>query len=246
MAFIDEVNAVDLGQRVRAKVPLVAVGFLAAALVAGFAMFGALQPPVAVVGTASDEQQVASDGPIEKQGVEVPSESAAASEEESPVDAAASPETIVVHVGGCVAMPGVYRVASDARLDDAVSVAGGMTAEAAADAVNLAAHLEDGQQVLVPSCEQVAEGQWALSPSGATAMIPGTGDALGGAGAAPLNVNQATVEQLTQLSGIGDALAQRIVADRDKNGPFASVDDLVRVSGIGKKKLDGFREDVCV
>lgn len=61
-----------------------------------------------------------------------------------------------------------------------------------------------------------------------------------------MNVNRATAEQLTQLNGIGDALAQRIVADRDKNGPFSSVDDLTRVSGIGEKKLEGFRDDVCV
>lgn len=76
-------------------------------------------------------------------------------------DGAEDSPSIMVHVGGCVAVPGVYELAPDARLDDAVRAAGGMTEEAAPDSVNLAALLQDGQQVIVPSARQVEEGQWA-------------------------------------------------------------------------------------
>ena len=238
MGFVDEVNQMDLDKRLRAKAPLVAVAAIAAALVATVGLMGALQPPVTVVGDGGGEADAAPARAAE--AGDAPSEEGGETGGSAPAE---EPPTIVVHVGGCVAVPGVYELAADARLDDAVRAAGGTTEEAVPDSVNLAAPLEDGQQVIVPSVSQVEEGQWdggsALGSQGESGQ--GTGAPSG-----PLNVNRASAEQLTQLNGIGEALAQRIVADRDKNGLFSSVDDLTRVSGIGEKKLEGFRDDVCV
>lgn len=241
MGFIDEVNQMDLDKRLRARAPLVAVAAIAAMLVAAVGLMGALQPPVAVVGDG-DLAASAPDSSAPPSGDALPEGGQAQGEGADGSDGAEDSPSIMVHVGGCVAVPGVYELAPDARLDDAVRAAGGMTEEAAPDSVNLAALLQDGQQVIVPSARQVEEGQWAQG--GAPGQ--GEGGEAGGASSGPLNVNRATAEQLTQLNGIGDALAQRIVADRDKNGPFSSVDDLTRVSGIGEKKLEGFRDDVCV
>lgn len=277
MSFIDEVNAVELGQKAKAKAPLIVAGAVVVLLAAGVAAFAALQPPVTVVNAA---QQGAAGGADETDGGDdVAQGDAAASGQGEGAEGATGgngdaqgsnssgsagtatgtgapaiadstgDSALYVHVGGCVAVPGLYRMAPGARLDDAVRAAGGMTSDAAFDAVNLAALLEDGQQIIVPSKDQVEGGQWGQGISQRGANGSGASATQGSGAAAssgPLNLNQATAEQLVQLNGIGEALAQRIVADREKNGPFSSVDDLTRVSGIGEKKLEGFRDDVCV
>lgn len=269
MSFIDEVNAVELGQKAKAKAPLIAAGAVALLLAGGVAAFAAFRPPVTVVSTAQQEDSGATADGVEhgdgagQEGAEAlgsgeGSEGASGGEDSAqgsglsgnagtgaPATADTAGDSVLyVHVGGCVAVPGLYRMAPGARLDDAVRAAGGMTGDAASDAVNLAALLEDGQQVIVPSKQQVAEGQWGQGAASSAGSAPREGGSAASGG--PLNVNQATAEQLVQLNGIGEALAQRIVADREKNGPFSSVDDLTRVSGIGEKKLEGFRDDVCV
>lgn len=269
MSFIDEVNAVELGQKAKAKAPLIAAGAVALLLAGGVAAFAAFQPPVTVVSAAQQEDSGATADGAEhgdgsgQEGAEASgsgegSEGASGGEDSAqgsglsgnagtgaPATADTAGDSVLyVHVGGCVAVPGLYRMAPGARLDDAVRAAGGMTGDAASDAVNLAALLEDGQQVIVPSKQQVAEGQWGQGGASSAGSAPREDGSAASGG--PLNVNQATAEQLVQLNGIGEALAQRIVADREKNGPFSSVDDLTRVSGIGEKKLEGFRDDVCV
>ena len=139
---------------------------------------------------------------------------------------------LVVHVAGAVRRPGVYRLRAGARVADAVERAGGARRRADLGAVNLAAELQDGRQVLVPL--RAKGGVAAANAAGATA--PGV----------PLNLNTATVEQLDELDGIGPATAQQIVAYREAHGGFGSVEELDQVPGIGETRLAALREKVRV
>jgi competence protein ComEA len=144
----------------------------------------------------------------------------------------------LVHVAGAVRRPGVYRLRAGKRIDDALRMAGGPTRQADLAAVNLAAKVEDGRQVLVP--ERARRG---------TAALPAS--AAGGAGPAaspgvPVNLNTATLEQLDALEGIGPATAQSILDFREEQGGFGSVEELGEIPGIGEKRLATLREAVTV
>ena len=133
---------------------------------------------------------------------------------------------LVVHVVGAVRRPGLFRVAEGARIADALGRAGGPTRRADLSAVNLAAPLADGQQVVVP----VRLPPGAAPPSGAT-----------GAGA-KVSLGIATIEQLDELPGIGPVTAQKIVDWRTAHGPFRSVEELDDVPGIGPARIEQLRE----
>ena len=136
---------------------------------------------------------------------------------------------VVVHVAGAVRSPGLYRLAEGSRIADAVARAGGANGDADTAAVNLAAPLADGMQVLVPS--RVADAGGAVARGG------------GAAGPQPrLSLSAATVEQLDALPGIGPVTAQKIVDWRTRNGGFRSVDDLDAVPGIGPARVEQLRE----
>ncbi len=149
-------------------------------------------------------------------------------------DAGAS-GTLVIHVAGAVRRPGVYRLGAGARVAAAVRRAGGATRRADLDALNLAAKLTDGRQVLVPERAPTAGGG-AASAAGSTgsAAVPGP----------PLNLNSATADQLATLDGIGPAMAAKIIAYRQAQGGFGSVDELDQVPGIGPKRLAALRDRV--
>ena len=128
--------------------------------------------------------------------------------------------TIVVDVAGAVARPGLYHLRRGARVADAVARAGGLTRRAERTAVNLAAPVSDGQQVLVA----------ARGASGAAA--PG-----GSASNGPVSLSSATAEQLDALPGVGPVTAQKIIAYRQQHGPFASVEALDAIPGIGPARI---------
>jgi competence protein ComEA len=133
---------------------------------------------------------------------------------------------VTVHVAGAVRHPGVYRFPAGARVNDALRRAGGPRAHADLDAVNLAAKLDDGRQILVPLRAAAAPGLAAVPPAGATT-----------APAAPVNLNTATLEQLDTLDGVGPGIAQRILDYRAQHGGFRRVEELGEVPGIGAKRL---------
>jgi competence protein ComEA len=144
---------------------------------------------------------------------------------------------VVVHVAGAVRRPGVYRLRAGARVDDAVRRAGGALRGADLTAVNLAARAEDGRQVVVPLRAPAATG---AAAGGAATGGPAAGPAV------PLNLNQATAEQLDALDGIGPGLAAKILAFREQHGGFAAVDELDQVPGIGAGRLQALRDLVTV
>jgi competence protein ComEA len=133
---------------------------------------------------------------------------------------AASMRQLVVDVAGAVRRPGLYRLEPGARVADAVAAAGGATRRANVDAVNLAAPLADGLQVVVP-------------PRGAASAAAGGTPSP----AAPVDLNSASVEQLDALPGIGPSTAQKIVDFRQAHGAFHSVDELDAVPGIGAGRI---------
>lgn len=153
-------------------------------------------------------------------------------------------KTYRVHVDGAVANPGVIEISGDdVRVDDAVSLCGGLTEGADTTLVNLAEPLVDGAKIHIPEQGE----QQVVAPGSAAA---GQATSSGGGGGAPtqalININTATVEELQQLKGIGEVTAQAIVDERTNNGPFASVEDLMRVSGIGQKKFEAVQGSICV
>jgi competence protein ComEA len=146
----------------------------------------------------------------------------------------------VVQVAGAVRRPGVYRLGPGARVIDAVRRAGGATRHADVTAVNLAARLEDGRQIIVPR-----RGRGPPAAAGATAGMPGAG-AGAGAPAQPVDLNTASAEQLDALDGVGPETARKIMAYRAQHGGFRSVDELDQVPGIGAKRLAALRPLVRV
>ena len=155
--------------------------------------------------------------------------------------------SVVVHVTGAVIRPGVVTLGEGSRVNDAIGAAGGVSPDADTQQLNLARVLTDGEQIRVPRIGEVLPDP---APQPGAAVTPGTGTAPGkpGAGSASgiVNINTASASDLEKLPGIGPALAQRIVEYRDSHGPFASVDALTDVPGIGKAKLEALREQATV
>ena len=155
-------------------------------------------------------------------------------------------QDIFVHVAGAVRRPGLYRVPSAARVAEALERAGGPLRRAELAAVNLAARMEDGQQVVVPAAGAVpvAGAAGARASPGTAGAVPGAAGAVPGAAGVKLSLAAATVDQLEELDGIGPTLAGRIIEYRDAHGGFRSVEQLREVDGIGEKRFATLREAV--
>jgi competence protein ComEA len=157
---------------------------------------------------------------------------------------------VLVYVAGAVVHPGVYAISGEARAQDALAKAGGPTRDADLVAVNLAAHVSDGDEIAVPHQGDVrsttpARSAHRRASSGAsrrTRRRPRSGDrstdGTGAAAAAIVDINAADAHALAELPGIGQTLAERIVEFRSLNGSFASVDGLADVSGITPQRLE--------
>ena len=145
--------------------------------------------------------------------------------------------SVVVYVDGAVVMPGVYTLSQETpRICDAVDAAGGPSDTADISELNLAKPIKDGDKIHVPQ-----EGEKQV-PSSENSVEPSSKNSE----QSLVNINVATEEELTKLPGVGKSMAQAIVKDRDKNGPFSKAEDLMRVSGIGEKKFERMKDYVCV
>jgi competence protein ComEA len=144
----------------------------------------------------------------------------------------ASEGRIYVHVAGAVRRPRLMTLPPGSRVADALGRAGGPTPRADLTAINLAARLTDGQQVVVPTAGR----------AGAPAAPAGASAAQSGAPAGQVHLSTATVDQLDGIDGIGPTLAERIIEYRDSHGGFSSLDELAQVDGIGEKRLATLRE----
>lgn len=144
----------------------------------------------------------------------------------------AGTQLMVVDVAGNVRRPGLYRLPPGSRVDAAIAAAGGATRKAQLDAVNLAAPVADGEQIVVPG-------------SGAGGAAAVSSPAAGSSPSAPLDLNTATLEQLDALPGVGPVTAQKILDYRRQHGAFSSVDELDAIPGIGPARLDTLRDLVA-
>jgi competence protein ComEA len=152
-----------------------------------------------------------------------------------PTAAPTTPPTLApvrVYVSGAVKTPGVYTLAPLSLVDDAVKAAGGATAEADLDRINLALEVRDQQQIYVPRKGESAQ--------------PTTTNVAPASSATRVNINTATLADLDKLPKIGPATAQRIIDYRTQNGPFKKIEDLKNVSGIGDVTFEGLKDLVTV
>lgn len=223
-----ETAGASRGMRVGVGAAIVIVLVVAAGVV-GVAVWRGATAPVEVVsehgaGPAQEQSATATDGTGQSG--------------RGPTAATGTAE-IFAHVSGAVEEPGLYALADDARVMDAISAAGGLRDDAAADGVNLARPVSDEEQIIVPTQEEWESGDVPAQAGGSTEEKGVTAGAI-------VDLNAADASQLETLPGIGPALAQRIIAWRDQNGRFSSVDDLLAVSGIGEKVLAGLRDVVRV
>jgi len=151
---------------------------------------------------------------------------------------------VVVYVCGNVHKPGVYHLTSGLRVADAITKAGGASADADLEQLNLAQVLSDAMKIVVPKKGQLLAFDVTAAPADAYGVSHQRSGRHGGRSShklqpgQTLDVNTATESELTQLPGVGPGLARRIIEYRTANGPFQTVDDLQNVSGIGPSKFD--------
>ncbi|WP_347862709.1 helix-hairpin-helix domain-containing protein [Salimicrobium sp. PL1-032A] len=150
-------------------------------------------------------------------------------EDEEGEDASpAAPEPIIVDIKGSVKRPGVYEGTSTMRVHEIVDLAGGFTEDADETSVNLAQKIEDEMVVLVASTGNSEEGTSVIEQSD------------------KVRINQAALEEITSINGIGPSKAEAIIAYREENGNFKKIEDLLEVSGIGEKTLENMKEDIQI
>ena len=161
---------------------------------------------------------------------ETEEEGAAPQEEQEPA------ETVYVYVCGAVNAPGVYELNEDARVFEAITLAGGMTAEAAPEAVSQARTVADGEQIYVPTVREVQ-----MQGAGVEDIVTGNADVNG-----KVNINTAGKEELMTLTGIGEAKAQSILDYREEHGRFGSIEDLMLIEGIKEGVFNKIKEDITI
>lgn len=144
-----------------------------------------------------------------------------------------SPQPVMVDISGAVNQMGVYALPYGSRVMDAIEAAGGLSAGAVTQSLNMAAILEDGQKVWVPQATATPQPGLPL-PERAVGI-----DIL-------VNINLASQSQLEELPGIGEVIARRIIAYRESNGPFMKIEDITKVEGIGEVKFAGIKDLITV
>ena len=195
---------------------------------------------------ASDLSDDVTDGETEREG-----ESATESESETETvtlqvdDGSIDTDSAVikdikVYVCGAVQRPDVYEISADSRIVDAVSAAGGFAIDAYPEAMNLAETVSDGSRIYVPTKEEV---------DALAVVYSDTGSGSGGTtsnSTGRVNINTATLEELTTLPGIGDTRARAIIDYREQNGAFGNIEDIMQVTGIKEKSFSKIKDSICV
>ena len=149
-----------------------------------------------------------------------------------------SPEPIQVFVTGAVVNPGLYKLAANSRVGDAIQAAGGFSTQAYSQTLNLAALMHDGERIFVPfQPTEIPADDTSRSRSIEVQTIDPYQQ---------ININTANQSELELLPGIGPAIAQRIIEYRESNGPFSNIEDIEKVSGIGPAKFDAIKELITV
>ena len=191
--------------------------------------FSALAAALVAAGCAGKDEESLEELSVSAES-ETEEEGAAPQEEQEPA------ETVYVYVCGAVNAPGVYELKKDARVFEAITLAGGMTAEAAPEAVSQARTVADGEQIYVPTVREVQ-----MQGSGVEDIVTGNADVSG-----KININTAGKEELMTLTGIGEAKAQSILDYREEHGQFGSIEDLMLIEGIKEGVFNKIKEDITI
>ena len=191
--------------------------------------FSALAAALVAAGCAGKDEESLEELSVSAES-ETEEEGAVPQEEQEPA------ETVYVYVCGAVNAPGVYELKKDARVFEAITLAGGMTAEAAPEAVSQASTVADGEQIYVPTVREVQ-----MQGSGVEDIVTGNADVSG-----KININTAGKEELMTLTGIGEAKAQSILDYREEHGQFGSIEDLMLIEGIKEGVFNKIKEDITI
>lgn len=157
---------------------------------------------------------------------------------------------IMIHVSGAVISPGVVSVTQGARIADIIEAAGGFSKDCDLSEINLAAYAVDGMKIHIPHLGEtpslILPNIIAPSPSQNFSSLPPQQAASKTGPSEKININTATLPQLTQLNGIGESIAQKIIAYREEHGFFTKTEDILLVSGIGTNKYNAIKDYICV
>ena len=166
-------------------------------------------------------------------------------EKEEMQEVSKSEEKIYIHITGAVIKEGVVEINNNARIKDAIEMAGGLREDADISNVNLAYILKDGQKIYIPNKSEIMQAEMIVTEeNGEEVLIDDGGDLEEING--KININTAGIEQLEKLSGIGEGTAIKIIEYRKDNGKFKSIEDLKNVSGIGDAKFNSIKNNICV
>jgi competence protein ComEA len=236
---------------VRTLIVLIAVAGVITVLATDRSGGGSARQDVLAGGTSGQDvysgSETAQESGTAQGATAVVSDEAADSAQE--VTSVATPATIFVDVAGAVNSPLVAELPAGSRVDDAINAAGGVTGEADMRSVNRAAPLADGDRVYIPTTEETASGGTlpaSAATAGSSADAGGSAQAAGQGADGRVNINTADSATLQTLNGVGPATAQKIIDYREQHGPFESIEDLTKVSGIGDKTLEKLRENIMV
>ena len=146
---------------------------------------------------------------------------------------------IKVYVTGEVMAPGVIELEEGARIQDAIEGAGGIKAEANLKDINLAYEVADGEKIYIPNGSEIVEEVSEQASSGSSSNSSSNSNG-------KININKATATELTSVPGIGESTAQKIIAYREENGKFKTIEDIKNVSGIGDSKYNSMKDSISV
>lgn len=218
MAFLDEVDSLKTKAHLGKMSPVVLIGLIVVVLVVCFfalrGVWGAAQGDFALEKNSTQQQR-----------------------DTTAAISTSSSSEVYVYVVGAVNAPGVYGLPRTARVTDAITAAGGFSADAASESLNLARVVADGEQITVARLSSGGE-----EGGVATGAVAASGISADG----KVNINQANLEELKTLDGVGDVTAQKIIDSRESEGAFKTIEDLKRVSGIGDKKYAAIADAITV
>lgn len=222
MTFLDDVDSLKAKVGIGSTSPLVLLGLsaviIAVVLSIGFMAWGSFTSSGIVVEHSEKSSQ--------------------SQEYENP-----SSQLIYVHIAGEVSNPGMYELKQDARVSDAIDTAGGLTENADQLSINLARQVTDGEQIVVQAYIEAEPGNSeSTGASGSGLPSSSNTEVL----SSKVNINTASASELTTLDGIGESTAAKIIAYRQANGSFASIEDIKKVSGIGDRKYEAIKDRITV
>ena len=222
MTFLDDVDSLKAKVGIGSTSPLVLFGLsaviIAVVLSIGFMTWGSFTSSGIVVEHSEKSTQ--------------------SQEYENP-----SSQLIYVHIAGEVSNPGMYELKHDARVSDAIDVAGGLTENADQLSINLARQVTDGEQIVVQAYIEAEPGN-SESTGASDSGLPSSSNTE--VLSSKVNINTASASELTTLDGIGESTAAKIIAYRQANGSFASIEDIKKVSGIGDRKYEAIKDRITV